>query len=132
MNELNESKRKFIKKSDVIFIIALVLLSAVLFLLLNSRKGGELVAVISYDGEKVMEINLQTAQDEVFTLEQNPKVSFEIKDGKIAFVNVDCPDKLCEKSGFLSRPNETSICLPNKTTLTIKSNGNEEIDIMVD
>lgn len=132
MNEINETKRKFMKKSDVIIIIALVLLSVLSLFALYGQKGDKLVAEISYDGEVVMEIDLLKAENKVFTLEQNPKVSFEIKDQKIAFVNVDCPDKICEKGGFLHRPNETSICLPNRTTLNIKSNGKEEIDIIVD
>lgn len=131
MNELNETKRKFMKKSDVIIIIALVLLSALLFFFMYGGKSEKLRAEIIYNGDVVMEIDLQNAENQIFTLKENPNVSFEIKDGKIAFVDVNCPDKLCERNGFLSRPNETSICLPNRTTLNIKANGREEIDIMV-
>ena len=46
-------------------------------------------------------------------------VSFELKDQKIRFVNVDCPDKLCEGFGFIGRENETAVCMPNRVSVTI-------------
>ena len=53
------------------------------------------------------------------TLENCENVHFEIQNHQIRFVNVECPDHLCEKFGFLSHPRETAVCMPNRVSVTI-------------
>lgn len=115
------SDRKFtIKKSDIIVIslIALVALGLAFFYFFGSSGGGR-VAVISVNGETQREINLDAATDATFALDGVP-VSFEVKDHRIRFINVTCPDHLCENTGFISRAGESAICMPNKTAVVIR------------
>ena len=74
-------------------------------------------ARITFNGEVVMTVSLD--QDREFALEQDPTVRFRIQDGSIAFVDATCPDKICEKAGYLSRVGETAACLPRKTVVTV-------------
>lgn len=46
-------------------------------------------------------------------------VSFELQEQKIRFVEVDCPDKLCEGFGFISLPAQTAVCMPNRVSVSI-------------
>ena len=112
-------RRKLIRWPDFLIIagILIICIAALFFLYRNS--GEETTAQISYNGKIVREIDLLSTKDEVFRLSENGRVSFEIKDHKIRFVDVDCPDKLCENVGFLSSPNRTAVCLPNRVTLKI-------------
>ena len=42
-----------------------------------------------------------------------------IKDEKVFIEEANCPDKLCIRRGFISRENESIICLPNKLVVRI-------------
>lgn len=114
-----EKRQRSLKKNDVILLCAV--LAAGLFCLLFFALGqsGEALAVISVDGVTVREISLKDAPDETFTLAGRP-VSFTVSGGEICFTNVDCPDHICENYGFISKPGETAVCMPNKTALVIK------------
>ncbi len=46
---------------------------------------------------------------------------FEIRDGSVRMVESACPDKLCVRSGWISRPGESIVCLPNRVVLEIKA-----------
>lgn len=78
------------------------------------------VAIITVDGKTVKTVNLETAEDCVFSLEEVPEVTICVKSGEIAFVNSKCPDGLCEKSGFLKKTGDTAACLPFKTVITVR------------
>jgi hypothetical protein len=60
--------------------------------------------------------------DTEFALIENPNVRFRVLRGAIAFVQSDCPDKVCVHSGFLNMPGQTAACLPNKVLLYIYGN----------
>lgn len=77
------------------------------------------VAVISVDGTDYRSIPLWSAKDELFSIQADTgkPVSFEIKDHAIRFVQVTCPDHVCEKAGWCDSPGERAVCLPNRTAL---------------
>lgn len=103
-------------------IIGLVLLGsiAVIFVMNNSR--GSKTAVITC-GEVKRELSLE--KDGVFGLEG---AEFEVKDGKIRIINAACPDKLCEKTGFIGAPGQSIICVPNKITVTVGGDSDNKND----
>ena len=58
-------------------------------------------------------------------------ISIEIEDDSIGILDSDCRDKICIKSGFISKPGQLLVCLPHKLMIEIKSNVNEKnIDII--
>ena len=84
-------------------------------------------AQITYDGQPVRIVSLN--QDGEFALEQDPTVRFQVRGGAISFVDATCPDKICQRTGFLSRVGETAACLPRKTVVTvIAAPKGEELD----
>ena len=49
----------------------------------------------------------------------------------IGIIDADCRDKICIKSGFISKPGQLSVCLPHKLMVEIKSNDTEKnIDVI--
>lgn len=81
-----------------------------------------LVAVVMVDGEQRLEIPLSNLEGTVrFSLleEYGVPVHLQAEEGRIRFVDVDCPDHLCEKSGWLVEPYQSAVCMPNRTVVTV-------------
>ena len=67
-----------------------------------------------------------------FSLPDKPNVVFEVKDGKIRIAESDCPDKICVHTGFIKKPMQTSVCLPNAVSVRIVGGDSEdEVDMVV-
>ncbi len=114
---------KAIRRTDLI-ISAVIVLFALLFFLLNkqffARKGE--YAEIYHDSTLVYRIELSTAKEGTFSIPAKPEVVFRIyADKSIAFIQSDCPDKVCIRSGRLRFAGQLAACLPNKVLLKIVS-----------
>ena len=104
---MNNSERRLLRITDVLIIVVVAVVGLALFFGGKSSSGNP-VAVITVDGEETRRIDLISAENETITLNTLPEVTLEIKDSKIRFVNSLCPDKTCEKSGFLSEVGDTA------------------------
>lgn len=113
-----------IKKGDVFLIAALSLLCVFLFLLPLFSADKPPVASVWQNGEKLCEIDLSAVR-ESYEMPVGGCVIL-VENGKISFLRADCPDKLCLKSGALSKNGDTAACVPNKVVVIIE---NEEKSI---
>ncbi len=108
-----------------IIIILLFLLVALLFLVFQSRSSGSgATCEILYQREIVMNVSLD--KEQTFSIEQLPNVVLEVRDGRIAFIQSDCPDKTCVRTGFISEHGQFAACLPNGIALRIVADHNED------
>ena len=117
-----ENRDFSLKKRDLLILLAVFLLAAAAWLFWRATASSEQnLAVITLDGAEIRRIDLETEPDGVFSLQQEygVPVSFEIKEGAIRFVNVDCPDHICEGEGFVSLEGQTAVCMPNRVALSI-------------
>lgn len=116
-----------LKKRDLIFLAAVLALALAGFLLVRffAREGN--TAVITLDGREIIRLDLTRETDRVFSLEEEygVPVSFEIQGGQIRFVNVTCPDHICENEGYLSREGQRAVCMPNRVVLSVYGDTNE-------
>lgn len=129
--DVNKIKsRSLIRPFEVLLFLAVIVVISMLFVYC-SYDDDFVKAEIKHDGKIVKTIDLRSAENQSFTIDENSKVNFEIKDNKIRFINTDCPDKLCENVGFIYKRNQTAICLPNVTSIKIVSNGSDEVDEVV-
>jgi hypothetical protein len=121
------SMRKF-KKGDLILVLAVLVLGiAVSIPYLGNYFGGgtkpgeSLIAVITRDGKVMEEVDLNKVQEpQSFTFEDGIKVTILAEKGTIRFIEADCPDKICIKTGLLTKPADRAVCLPSKTIVKIK------------
>ena len=105
-----------------LILLAVFLLAAAAWLFWRATaSSGQNLAVITLDGAEIRRIDLETEPDGVFSLQQEygVPVSFEVKEGAIRFVDVDCPDHICEDEGFVSLEGQTAVCMPNRVALSI-------------
>ena len=114
-----------LKKADALIILLFAVLCVLLFLPPLFSGGNRVTAVIWCGGEKFREIDLSSVE-ESYEIEVNGCV-LSVEKGKIAFVSSTCRDKLCKKSGHLSKNGDTAACVPNKVVVRIE-NGKETFD----
>ena len=130
---MEHKKTRFIKKWDIIVLIVLLLFCLIWFgVIYFMRTGnGKVYAEITVDGKVYERIDLEKSENKTFKINDN--VAFQIENHKIRFIDVNCPDKICEQYGYIFRPNEVAICMPNKTTIRIVAkNKDEKLDLIVE
>lgn len=105
-----------------IIVIALLSVAALVLSLTGVLKGDDgAVVKITYDS---------TTQR--FPLSDDTKVEIHgltvvIEDGSVYVTNPSCPDGICEKTGKISRANESIVCLPGGVVITVE--GESDMDV---
>lgn len=125
-----------IKKWDIVLVIVLMVLSLLPEGILmwsgaDVQRGGT-VAVVQVQGRVYREIPLSEHQGtDTFTIRTDEGYNtVVVTEQAIGIVEADCPDKICIHEGFISNPGETTVCLPHKVMIEIRSTAAEEPDII--
>ncbi|OSB16458.1 hypothetical protein B2H94_15915 [Clostridium sporogenes] len=123
------------KKGDkiVIYIVSILLALSVISIIFFKFfvKSENAVAVIKQNGKIIEKVDLSKVKEKKeLKINYNDKDYkgyniIEIDKGSIRFIDADCPDKVCIKSGVLKKPGETAACLPHKLIITIEKNDKE-------
>lgn len=129
--------KKLVKPLDVVIIILLLMGSFIPYFIFTMSNRSEdensiVMAIISIDGKEVKQIELsEETEKELFTFypSGNQYNIIEVDGTKIRNKEDNSPDQIAVKTGWISKPGETSICLPHKLIIEIKSiNSNEETE----
>jgi len=105
-------ERRLIKKTDLIIIAILVLAAALFYFFYFYYNKGDPGTVYAHiyigDSEyRVIALNSDTP-DEIITpdssLTKGIQVTLEVSGGRIRFIHAQCPDKICEHTGFIQNP----------------------------
>jgi hypothetical protein len=121
--------RKVLKKSDITVSAVIILLAAVCFFALKSGKGAQ--AVISAGGEEVKTIPLENYG--IYYIDE-ADIEFTVDEKGICVSHSDCPDKICEKTGYIHSKGQSIVCLPNRVSVRITSDKEDtesNIDIIL-
>ncbi len=102
------------KRGDIWAALALLAVAGGL-LLLRGLPAGQPVAVLTAQG-KSQTLTL----DNDLKLEPVSGVVFEIHSGQARIAASPCRDQLCVHAGWLSKPGEAAVCLPEKVVLEIR------------
>lgn len=108
-------------------IIGIVLLACIAAIFIMNRMGGSSRAAVIRCGDARYELALY--RDGTFRFD-GIDAEFEVKGGKIRLTNASCPDKLCEKTGYIGSAGQSIICVPGKITVSVAGN-DESIDVTV-
>ena len=115
------------KKADkiiaIIIALLIVLSTAVVFIYINYSKGTEKIAVIKQNTKVIKTIDLNKVDTpEEFTIKFNNTNynKIRVEKGRICIIDADCPNKICIKSGWISKSGETIVCLPHKLQIEIE------------
>lgn len=125
-----EKKRpRLLKKQDVVLIAVLLAFAGALGLWFQFRPAGSLTAVVEENGKVVQRIDLdrQTGAEEI-DLGGQYHVKLLAEPGTISFLSSDCPDKICIRTGKLTRPGQSAVCLPARVSVRLESQKKADFD----
>ena len=122
------------EKRQRIFWIMLILLLVVcgIWIAVSRLSAGEgNYAVVKVDGEIVCQLPL--AEDTVIRIDgkNNIRLKVIVDKGSIFVEHSDCPDKICEQKGRISKINENIICLPARTVIEIQGTEVDAVDVVI-
>jgi len=115
-----------IKPFDIIFLIIILLVTAILSYTIYAGTEGEPKAHIK-----------ATSGEWFYSLKRKRELSIEgplgrtiiiIENGSVSVRSSPCPEKICVKSGHKQNAGEWIACLPNGILITIEGNGQPKID----
>lgn len=118
-------------KRDIMLIATLIIVCAAAFLIINSvvKKDG-ITAVVKVDGNIVYMLPLDKNASVTVEGYQGGSNTVVIENGTVYMKDADCPDKLCEKTGKISKNGETIVCLPHRVVVEIQG-GEGNVDSLV-
>lgn len=105
--------KKLITKKDFILLFIVLVFGVVGIIFMNSAEQGK-GATITIDGRNKEIISL----DKEFQKKING-VTICCENGEIYIKESDCPDKVCVRSGRISKSGESIICAPNRVAIKI-------------
>ncbi|WP_446899109.1 NusG domain II-containing protein [Clostridium sp. LBM24168] len=120
------------KKGDkialAIIILVVILSIAGVFAYKNYISGSKKIAIIKQDGKVIKNIDLnKVSGTEQFIIKYKGSHFNKIKmqKGKISIEDADCPDKICIKTGWISEPGQSIVCLPHKLIIEIEGKNSD-------
>lgn len=117
------------KKSDIILIISLLIISLIGIIFINTSSKDSKTAYVYYDNQEILKIPLNIKK--TYTVKGYlDDVVIETDIGKIRVKQETSPRHLCQKWGWISNEYTPIICLPNKIVIKIKTN-ESKIDTVV-
>ena len=105
--------KKLITKKDFILVLIVLVVGFASLILINSSDKGK-TATIKVDGEIVETISLYEDN-----LMQVNGVEISCENGEICVTESTCSDKVCMRSGKISKAGEGIICAPNRVSIEI-------------
>ncbi len=133
-----------LKKGDIILLLVIVLgiLSAIFFGKENAASLSNIngiqvdnvgiTAIIKKNDKVIRKIDLTSLKKrEVISISGLHKATIVAEKNRICFLESDCPDKVCVKTGWLSHPGEIAVCLPNKIIIKLEQDKNQNVDGVV-
>lgn len=98
------------------------------YFLMQGQQSADGSAIVTVNGENAQRIPLD--RDGVYPLD-GFDMELKVSDGKICVSHSDCPDKVCEKTGYIGSDGQTIVCLPNRVSVRISSNTDSDIDVIL-
>lgn len=115
-----------LKKGDIVLGICILAIAAAVFIWLNAVKGGDSnelrkIAVIRQEDKEIKRIDIDEATEpESIMVTGEYEVTIAVEKGRIRFEKANCPDKVCVRTGWLTKVGDIAVCLPNRTIIKIE------------
>lgn len=116
------------KRRDIIIIAVLIVASLAVFFI-NKEKDRQKgrYAFVYVDNELYSKEDLnQTKTFDIKT--KNGFNRIKIHDGGIEISEANCPDKVCVNTGFITKPSQSIVCIPNRVQIKISGESGSETD----
>ncbi len=110
--------------------LAVVACAVFLVLFLRPAQSSAVTAVITLNGETVAQYRLDQLSQPVTleVTEADYPLTIRAEQGRICIEHSDCPSQDCVRTGWISRPGQQIICLPNRLVISLSGTDAESFD----
>ena len=120
----NNRISQLFRKKDLILIVCALLAAAALFAWQAGRNSSSVIAVVELDGKEFARYDLSAqTETQVIDVGGDMNVTLLLEPGAISFLHSDCRDQICVRTGRLTKPGQTAVCLPGKVSVRLIGNG---------
>lgn len=113
-----------LKKGDIFLIIIILLIVTFSFIftrVIRESANTHKIAVIKQGDKVIKEVDLDEIKEpQRLEIQGEYNLIVLVERGRIRFEKSNCPDKLCVKTGWISKPGDTAVCLPGRSIIKIK------------
>jgi len=120
---------KIITPGDKSLIVSIIALSIISFVTVNHLSQPGEFLVIEVEGKVLSKLNLNEEQ-ELAVVGPIGNTIVKIDRGKAQVIHSDCPEKICVKTGKISRAGEIIVCVPNKVVVRINGRRKNHFDVI--
>lgn len=114
-----------LRSRDVLLALLILAVAAAVWLW---PRGQAQTAVIEQDGRELARVELaQVTQGYAMEIPGEYPVTLWIEPDGVRFESASCPDKLCIRTGKISRAGEAAVCLPARVSVRIEG-GSRPVD----
>ena len=118
---------KQLKKGDFVAFALILLLAGGIWGLGLSRSTGDLTAEVRQNGVLVQRIALSGLSEPVtFTLTGSYENTILAENGRVCIKSATCPHQDCVHTGWLTRAGQSAVCLENRVSVTVVSQGEND------
>jgi hypothetical protein len=120
-----------IRAADIFLIILLLALSIFGFYRARATSRQGSIYRIELEGEVTYRLPL--AADTLICLAgRTGPISIRVHGGKVRVLKTSCPLEICKRTGWIDKPGEAIICVPNRMVLTIEGGKQGAIDAVTE
>ena len=120
-----KAERLGLRPGDAVIYAVLILLCAALFALpLLQSSDDRLTAQIVLDGDVIETVDLSALQGEETRTVHGCEIV--LSNGGVRVTAADCPDRLCVKTGAITRAGEAVACVLNRVVVSLKRAGGKD------
>ena len=125
---MNKRRRLFrqlgITRGDIVLAAVLLSLSLLLGLIMSVNQPEPEYVSIRIEGMEIRRLPLK--QDCTYSIGDGNTI--QISGGRVRMIYADCPDRICVRSGDISRSGQSIVCAPHRIVVTIIGEGSPDYD----
>lgn len=125
------------KIGDIVIICLSLLISFSVFMYFGtySESYGSKNIVLKINQEVVQKIAMDEAINKTYTFEFDNNIGrFKVENNKVRMLQMSrdiCKNQICSQTGWIDKPNELIVCLPNRIVISIEGqNDKNEVDAL--
>ena len=118
--------RKRMTVGDIILTVLLASATVASFAAVRFSATDGSTVLVQHDGTTMF--NLDLRESRTVSLEGSVgSVTVEIRDGRVAVTDADCPNHICVRTGWRSHAGEIIVCAPNKVLVRISARHTDRV-----